>query len=282
MKVRMRTWLPSFMTGMFDPVGNVLIDGLLKPLLRGIINGVVDAFVDIFCVLLVVIMAIIISADCAPLGDSIEAEILFYCPPAMTIMLSGSLILRLSRALTSLIIKHFNSYMTAAATPQLGRSISHSLSEVLHNNMQSSLLVQLKEPLVHTLSYGLKDAVPHYYYCTHCYYYGGMDHINLDFRPIILASNSDYCQYCFYQRDYNWLDRSWWQGRLHPRNPREEQPEETSEADTDNNANRVKEKLPAAIKRKRGVPLTQDMAKALRIAAKAKKTPNQDSENSTQ
>lgn len=267
MGARMTTWLPSFMTGMFDPISKVFVDGLLKPLLRGIINGVADAFVDIFVVLLVVIIAVIIDADCASLGDTIEADILFFCPPAMTIMLSGSLMLRLSMALTTLIAKHFNSYMTAAATPALSRSTAHSLSQNLQNVLQTSVLHQLQEPLVHTLSYGLKDAVPHYYYCTHCYYYG------------------DYCQYCFYQRDYNWLDSAWWQGRLHPRNARERQFEESENDGGDAGAGAVvlKDGLKGAFKRHE-VPLTTDMKNALlRVgAAKKKVTPEQESEGPTE
>eukprot|EP00300_Choanocystis_sp_HF-7_P014340 c18656_g1_i1.p1 GENE.c18656_g1_i1~~c18656_g1_i1.p1 ORF type:complete len:527 (-),score=91.93 c18656_g1_i1:583-2163(-) len=201
MRDQMKAWLPSFMTGMFSPLAKVLIDGLLKPILRGIVNGVVDAFVDLFTIGLIMALSAILGEQTVPLGDSIESEVLFYCPPALTIMLTGSITARLTQSMTGFIVRNFARYMSDEASPAITRKMAHDLSEQLENSLQTSLIHQLQAPLVHTLSYGLKDAVPHFYYCTHCYYYG------------------DYCQYCFYQRDYNWLNRAWWKGQLHPQNP---------------------------------------------------------------
>ena len=64
--------------------------------------------------------------------------------------------------------------------------------------MVNSVLDTLPPALGETLSHSLTHALPHYYYCSYCFYYG------------------DYCQYCFYFRDYQWAQRMWWAGNRVP------------------------------------------------------------------
>ena len=83
-------------------------------------------------------------------------------------------------------------FMSDEASPAITRKMAHDMSEQLENSLQTTLIHQLQAPLVHTLSYGLKDAVPHFYYCTHCYYYGGTLHMTL-LRSVFCARVRSSC-----------------------------------------------------------------------------------------
>lgn len=216
MQMKMRTFLPSYMSGMFDGIAKVFTGGLLGPIVNALVKGITDAFVDLFTLGLVVAFAAIVESDVTCLGDSIEVEVLFYCPPALTIMLSGAIVQKLCFTMTGYLIKMFARFFSDEITPTMGRKIAHDIADDVTNTLETTLLHELEVPLTHTLSYGLKDAVPHYYYCTHCYYYG------------------DYCQYCFYHRDYNWLNRAWWQGRLHQAHYRTQEIPSDPEKDSEN------------------------------------------------
>jgi len=99
------------------------------------------------------------------------------------------------------IYRNVRNFILQDAVPQVVEPASHYMSHILIHSITSSLSHTLSHSLTHTLTHSLSNSVFHFYRCTYCYTYG------------------DYCDMCFYYRDYSWQWRMAWQGNPTLKNP---------------------------------------------------------------
>jgi hypothetical protein len=171
-------------------IGKYLKALIFDPIMGGLVGGMADLLIDIF-------MLCVVASVTSQLAGPMQSELAHSAgtmmksalPPILGILLSGSLGVRLSKALVGSLAYAINSFLDEEVAGAMSGSMIHQLSHTITNSITTSLNFGMTQSLTHTLSTSLSHSVTHYFYCTYCYYFG------------------DYCNYCYYYQDFKWMHK---------------------------------------------------------------------------
>ncbi len=177
-------------TQLVGAVGSYIKSLIFDPIAGGMIGGLMSILLDVF-------MRSIVASVTAQIAGPMRAEVtqtgatmlIAALPPVLGMLLSGSLSVRLVKALVGSLAFAVNTFLNEQVAGAISGTIIHSLSHTITNSISNGLNYGLTHSLTHTLTTSLSHSVTHYFYCTYCYYFG------------------DYCNYCYYYQDFKWMHK---------------------------------------------------------------------------
>lgn len=189
-------FLPSFITAGFGIFAEIALGPVIKFICKVFGNVIGDAIQDVFTAQLTAMMTDTLKLQFASgLPDKIVTIVLALLPKPLSIKVCQGAKMVLEPVISRKVEANLVQFRARECVPQLYHLLSHNIHHSLANTIPSAVTHAVTHSLTHTLSRSLTDAIPNYYYCSYCFYYG------------------TYCNYCYKKLDINANQRVWYEGK---------------------------------------------------------------------